>query len=327
VQNYGYPGWGDTLSTGAAYNVYVFWVNEQKTVRQQLSELCPPNKSNPDIIVSNYSGINYNYDTYMFGACTAAGTCDSTTPDDISKELLNGIKANKKCNWNRFNEGNYFYNTSPEGWAKTDCKKFWYDTGAPHMQWGCMQQLWQEAGCTTVMNDADKTLREKYFSLNTTDIKKSMKAIATATDSDNRTKCYGADKSKWPSVVPAPVPAPAPAPVPAPAPAPKDPYHLTQVAGVSWMSSLQYAQSQGGRLPTFAEAIAYIQKVGKALVPDTNQWVAVTNGLNNEYDWIEISGAPSPYPLGSSLVGAVGKSVFGVWYNAPTSNNWVLWVS
>ena len=185
-----------------------------KTVREQLSELCPPDKTNPTILKSMYPGLNYNYDTYMFGACTAAGTCDTTTPDDISKELLDGIKANKKCNWLRFNDGNYiyydggkipglnsFYDPSrPEGWAKTDCKKFWYDSGAPHMQWGCMQNLWQEAGCTTNMHEADKTLREKYFTLNATDIRKSMKTIATATDSDNRFKCYGADKSKWPSV-------------------------------------------------------------------------------------------------------------------------------
>ena len=143
-------------------------------------------------------------------------------------------------------------------------------------------------------------------------------------DDGHRTKCYGADKSKWPA---GPAPAPTPTPAPAPTPVPKDPYHLTQVAGVSWMGSLQYAQSQGGRLPTYAEAIAYIQKVGKALVPDFNQWVAVTNGANNEYDWIAISGAPSPYPIGSTLVGAGGKPIFTAWFNAPSSNNWVLWVS
>ena len=213
VQYYGYPGWGDTLNTAATYNVYVFWITDLKTVREQLSELCPPNKTNPDIIASNYPGINYNYDTYLFGPCTAAGTCDSTIPDDISKELLGGIKATKSCKNNRFNDGNYLYYDgsktnkgnsfydpdTPEGWAKTNCKKFWYDTGAPHMQSGCIQNLWQEAGCTTIMNDADKTLQSKYFSLNATDVRKSMTTIATATDSDNRTKCYGADKSKWPS--------------------------------------------------------------------------------------------------------------------------------
>lgn len=221
VQNYGYPGWGDTL-TNAAYNMYVFWISEEKTVRQQLSELCPPNKTNPKVIASNYPGINYNYDTYMFGPCTAAGTCDSTTPDEISSELLDGIKANKKCNWNRFNEGNYFYNTSPEGWAKTDCKKLWIDTNSPHMQYGCMQESWQQAGCTTVMNDADKTLRQKYFPLNASDVIKNMNAYAAATDDDHRTKCYGADTSKWPvAAAPSAPIADAPVPVPA-APVPVD---------------------------------------------------------------------------------------------------------
>ena len=216
VQYYGYPGWGDTLNTTATYNVYVFWITDLKTVRQQLSELCPPDKTNPGIIASNYAGINYNYDTYLFGPCTAAGTCDSTIPDDISKELLGGIKATKSCKNNRFNDGNYLYYDgsktnkgnsfydpdTPEGWAKTNCKKFWYDTGAPHMQSGCIQNLWQEAGCTTIMNDADKTLQSKYFSLNATDVRKSMKVIASATDDDNRFKCYGTDKSKWPSAAP-----------------------------------------------------------------------------------------------------------------------------
>ena len=407
-------GFINTKNSVASYGANCSATKKPKTVREQLGELCPKNPSHPDKITSNFDGISYNYDTYLFGPCTAAGTCDGSVPDDISKELLAGIQANKTCNSNRFNDGNYFYNTSPEGWTKTDCKKVWYDVPtSAHMQYECMQNLWKESGCTTIMNDADKTLREKYFTTNTEDVIKSMKTFATSTDDDHRTKCYGAnkslwpkpaevdcskfgdsdknlphkciqelwnkagcltdsgfnetdwktygkkqmigdmrdwatmtddyhrtkcygsDKSKWPagpapapSPAPAPPPPPAPAPAPAPAPPPpSSPYHLSKVNNVSWMGSLQYAQSQKGRLPTYAEAIAYIQKIGKALVPDFNQWVAVTNGANNEYDWIEISGAPSPYPIGSSLVAAGGKPVFAQWYLNPSSNNWVLWVS
>jgi hypothetical protein len=212
----------NTKNSVASYGANCNDQKKPKTIKEQLSELCPPNKTNPNIIESGIPGINYNYDTYLFGPCNAAGTCDSTIPDDISKELLAGIKANKSCRYNRFTDGNYLYNNgskikegnsfydpnTPEGWSKTDCKKYWYDTGAPHMQYGCMQNLWQEAGCTTIMNDVDKTLREKFYSLNTTDINKSMKVYATATDDDHRTKCYGADKSKWPTPPPPPPPTP-----------------------------------------------------------------------------------------------------------------------
>jgi len=196
------------------------------------------------------------------------------------------------------------------------------DTGLPHK---CIQELWNNAGCLT-----DSGFNEAYWTKNN---KKAMIGDmgkwSTMTDDYHRTKCYGTDKTKWPGYkAPAPVPAPVPAHVPAPAPTPASPYHLTQVAGVSWMGSLQYANSQGGRLPTYAEAIAYIQKVGKALVPDFDQWVAVTNGANNEYDWIAINvGAQGAYPIGTSLVGAGGKPVFTAWFNTPSSNNWVLWVS
>jgi len=194
----------NTKNTVASYGANCTDQKKPKTVKEQLSELCPPNKANPDIIASNYTGINYNYDTYLFGACTAAGTCDSSIPDDISKELINGIKESKMCNANRFNDGHYFYydgvkdKGEPEGWAKTDCKKLWDDTNSPHMQYECMQQAWQQAGCTTVMNDVDKTLRQKYFPLNASDVNKSMKAYALNTDEEHRTKCYGLDRTKWP---------------------------------------------------------------------------------------------------------------------------------
>jgi len=229
------------------------------------------------------------------------------------------------------------YNTYVFWMTETvDCSTFGdNDSGLPH---ACIQDLWNTAGCLT-----DSDFNEPYWKTNT---KKAMISDmykwATMTDDYHRTKCYGTDKTKWPAAptppapapkpaptptptpTPTPKPAPTPAPAPAPPPAPANPYHLTQVNNVSWMGSLQYAQSQGGRLPTYAEAIAYIQKVGGALVPDYNQWVAVTNGANNEYDWIAISSAP--YPIGSTLVGAGGKTVFEAWFNAPSSNNSVLWV-
>jgi hypothetical protein len=63
-----------------------------KTVREKLEELCPSSltetRNGKLYIVQGNDAIR---DEYLFGPCTAAGTCNSTNPDPISQTLINKL--------------------------------------------------------------------------------------------------------------------------------------------------------------------------------------------------------------------------------------------
>ena len=74
------------------------WVESVRTVRERLQLTCPVDP-NADGKISVGNGASY--DNYLFSACTAANTCDTTTPDVISNRIINMKKPEEKCgSWN-----------------------------------------------------------------------------------------------------------------------------------------------------------------------------------------------------------------------------------
>jgi len=80
----------DCCADGTEYdedkNKCVVKSEESITVKQKLHKLCPVDLDAAGMISK---GNIATYQDYLLGACTTAGTCDSTTPDPISKKLLN----------------------------------------------------------------------------------------------------------------------------------------------------------------------------------------------------------------------------------------------
>jgi len=115
-----------------------------------------------------------------------------------------------------------------------------------------------------------------------------------------------------------------------PAPAPITTYipHLDNTGKhMTWDSSDKYAQSKGGRLATFNELLDYIrQKGGNALVPNQDQWVAVTNGYNGaKRDWEQI-GNPGMHWPGKSHVQYLGYPGWGDTLINAAWNVYVFWM-
>jgi hypothetical protein len=107
--------------------------------------------------------------------------------------------------------------------------------------------------------------------------------------------------------------------------------HLENMGkSVSWSDSQIYAQGKGGRLATAEELLDYIRRNGGvALVPGIDMWAAVTNGYNNQNDYIQIGSPPNPDP--GHVTGASHIQYFNYfpgWGAANYSfNRYVFWVT
>lgn len=68
-----------------------FSTSPSLTTRQLLDQKCPLSSSEirNGVVYINPTNLATR-DEYLFSACTTAGTCDSTTPDPISKRLIEG---------------------------------------------------------------------------------------------------------------------------------------------------------------------------------------------------------------------------------------------
>lgn len=98
---------------------------------------------------------------------------------------------------------------------------------------------------------------------------------------------------------------------------------------MTWDSSADYAKSKGGRLATFNEILDYINKKdGVALVPNEDQWVAVTDGYDGATrDWIQI-GNPGYHFPGKSHIQYYGYPPWGdTLSDTAPYNVYTFWIS
>ncbi len=82
------------------------------TVRNRLEKMCPKDPNANGMIVK------YNratYDDYLFGACTKASTCDTTTPDPISEKLLSKTETERCGDW-VLNSVNLYWDSTQNAW-------------------------------------------------------------------------------------------------------------------------------------------------------------------------------------------------------------------
>jgi hypothetical protein len=86
------------------------------TTREKLDRLCPISISEKrgDLVYINATNVATR-DNYLFGACKDANTCDTTTLDPISENLLKEVP---KCHCGCWILGSYSWNPSTNKWVK-----------------------------------------------------------------------------------------------------------------------------------------------------------------------------------------------------------------
>jgi hypothetical protein len=85
-----------------------------KTVRQALEDLCPIKweQRGADGVIKIMADINR--DDYLFSGCKEAGTCDTTTYDPISQNIINNIPSKTGCG--SLELGNYSWDNTNKKW-------------------------------------------------------------------------------------------------------------------------------------------------------------------------------------------------------------------
>jgi hypothetical protein len=168
----------------------IFRFHMGKTVKQQLETTCPPNpRANGMINIGNQA----TYEDYLFSGCKKAGTCDSHEPDIISAGILN---KKEHCGaWDLKSTGLQY--SLAKGWTKeADCSK--YDSQSSFLPDKCLKELWEASKCTNI-EAADKQYLI-WKKQNKAAIEKDLHSWKNLTDNTHRTLCYGADKSRWPTI-------------------------------------------------------------------------------------------------------------------------------
>jgi hypothetical protein len=84
------------------------------------------------------------------------------------------------------------YGPDPTKWPQPiDCKTFGDNDLIPPI---CQKEIWKDVGCLTPNNGTSDWWNKQTKKV----IKGDMKLWATEIDDEHRTRCYGADKTKWP---------------------------------------------------------------------------------------------------------------------------------
>ena len=89
---------------------------QSKTVRQLLEEKCPLSGSvrrDDGVLLINPGSVASRED-YLFSGCKEAGTCDTTTYDPISQNIINNIPSKTGCG--SLELGNYSWDNTNKKW-------------------------------------------------------------------------------------------------------------------------------------------------------------------------------------------------------------------